>query len=476
MGKFARANQKELRNDAKRSARKPRTKSAIHQAVDEDAVNQVDSGAAEFMHDEAGQYHHNKRKALERGFDEADEDESGSEEEVMPVGGDTTDEDSSEGDDQGEDGEDDDLPNRSAWGSKRANFYHTDFVDKDHGRFQGSDAEEAEEEEREAKELQAKLTKELTSDDFGFGEAMDTLPPASEAQTELGAFADVEKMSVDISKLSEFEKMERIKEESPELLGLISDCLKKMSDLVGIVHPLLTAVAATDVPILTERAELYLRTKHQLILGYCQNVNFYMSLKAKRVSVENHPVTRRLLEFRRFLLKLDPLDRLYERPIAAAMAVVKQKTDLKQLLRAAESGPRKGRVTFGSTAKTSDGLEVATKDPSMSQRVKEPVPAKKSAKKPSSDSDASDDDQDEAADEDEPRAKRKVTYQIEKNKGTTPYRKKEYRNPRVKHRMKYRKAQISRKGQVQLHRPEMKKYAGEHTGIRAGVIRSIKFK
>ena len=68
-----------------------------------------------------------------------------------------------------------DLPNRSAWGSKRANFYHTDFVDKDHGRFQGSDAEEAEEEEREAKELQAKLTRELTDDDFGLAEAMESL-------------------------------------------------------------------------------------------------------------------------------------------------------------------------------------------------------------------------------------------------------------------------------------------------------------
>ena len=46
--------------------------------------------------------------------------------------------------------------------------------------------------------------------------------------------------------------------------------------------------------------------------------------------------------------------------------------------------------------------------------------------------------------------KRKLTYQISKNKGVVPYRKKEYRNPRVKHRMKYRKAQIRRKGQVSL--------------------------
>lgn len=46
--------------------------------------------------------------------------------------------------------------------------------------------------------------------------------------------------------------------------------------------------------------------------------------------------------------------------------------------------------------------------------------------------------------------KRKITYQIAKNKGLTPRRKKELRNPRVKNRMKYRKAKIRRKGQVCL--------------------------
>lgn len=38
--------------------------------------------------------------------------------------------------------------------------------------------------------------------------------------------------------------------------------------------------------------------------------------------------------------------------------------------------------------------------------------------------------------------------QIEKNKGITTYKKKELRNPRVKHRMKYRKANIRHKVQV----------------------------
>lgn len=47
-------------------------------------------------------------------------------------------------------------------------------------------------------------------------------------------------------------------------------------------------------------------------------------------------------------------------------------------------------------------------------------------------------------------SKRGITYQIAKNKGLTPRRKKELRNPRVKNRMKFRKAKIRRKGQVCL--------------------------
>lgn len=51
-------------------------------------------------------------------------------------------------------------------------------------------------------------------------------------------------------------------------------------------------------------------------------------------------------------------------------------------------------------------------------------------------------------DDEENEGKRPITYEIAKNKGLTPHRKKELRNPRVKHRMKYRKAKIRRKGQV----------------------------
>ena len=72
--------------------------------------------------------------------------------------------------------------------------------------------------------------------------------------------------------------------------------------------------------------------------------------------------------------------------------------------------------------------------------------------------------------------KRAITREMAKNKGLTPKRKKEQRNPRVKHREKYRKAKIRRKGQVRTPRTEVKKYDGEAYGIKSHITKSVKLK
>ena len=76
--------------------------------------------------------------------------------------------------------------------------------------------------------------------------------------------------------------------------------------------------------------------------------------------------------------------------------------------------------------------------------------------------------------EEEEEGKRSITYQIAKNKGLTPKRSKLQRNPRVKHRVKYAKAKVKRKGAVREVRTEVKKYSGEMFGINARVKKGVK--
>lgn len=72
--------------------------------------------------------------------------------------------------------------------------------------------------------------------------------------------------------------------------------------------------------------------------------------------------------------------------------------------------------------------------------------------------------------------KRAITYAIEKNKGLAPKRKKDVRNPRVKKRKKYE----DKKKKLGSIRPVYKGgegrggYAGEKTGIKKGLVKSVK--
>jgi U3 small nucleolar RNA-associated protein 3 len=73
--------------------------------------------------------------------------------------------------------------------------------------------------------------------------------------------------------------------------------------------------------------------------------------------------------------------------------------------------------------------------------------------------------------------KRKATWKILTNKGLTPYRKKENRNPRVKKRLKYQKAlkKLSSVRSVAVDKRQLASYQGEATGIKRNLTKSVKF-
>lgn len=74
------------------------------------------------------------------------------------------------------------------------------------------------------------------------------------------------------------------------------------------------------------------------------------------------------------------------------------------------------------------------------------------------------------------RGARAVTKEILKNRGLTPYRRKDQKNPRVKNRMKYENAVVRHKGAVPSMRDTTVPYGGEDTGIKANITKSRKIK
>ena len=71
--------------------------------------------------------------------------------------------------------------------------------------------------------------------------------------------------------------------------------------------------------------------------------------------------------------------------------------------------------------------------------------------------------------------KRNVGKKIMDNRGLTPHRNKDHKNPRKRLRDKYAKAQIRSKGQVRSMREDGGGYAGEVTGIKTSVSKSRRF-
>lgn len=74
----------------------------------------------------------------------------------------------------------------------------------------------------------------------------------------------------------------------------------------------------------------------------------------------------------------------------------------------------------------------------------------------------------------EARKRRPINMAIKKNRGLTPYKKKEYRNPRVKHKLKYKKVMTKRRKLVKEAQTEFHRYSGESTGIKTSTVKSIK--
>lgn len=254
---------------------------------------------------------------------------------------------------------------------------------------------------------------------------------------------------------------------------------------------------------------MYIAIIDRLYFSYCTQIGYYFVLKSKRISIQNHPVVKRLVQFRSLLHQLEQAGSRLQPEIDDLLLKIKKGENISRedFVRAVAPAKKKLRILSN---KQNEEKQIT---PNVIQHEEEPKPKKKrnqsapltqaeedainfyeavSRRKNKSKEESSDSDDEElqkdgykppdvvanavVSNEEEETGKRGINYQIAKNKGLTPHRPKEQRNPRVKHRMKFRKAKIRRRGQIREPRKELQKYGGEMSGIKATVVRSVKLK
>lgn len=398
---------------------------------------------------------------------------------------------------EGQEQSDDDLPDSKAWGKKKRSYYATDYVDEDYGGF-GNDEEIALMEEKEAKDIQKRLLEQLGEEDFTLDFLSKQVADVEEKETVIKS---------DLSQMSKRQKLQLLEKESPEFAGLIDDFKTKLTVAKDDLHPVLELVKDGKLP--TCPASKFVKTNYDLILNYCTNISFYVLLKSQRINIQNHPVIKRLYQYRQMLNKMEPIYLEVVKPqidkilLAVSNNLELHVTEIKQLNK--EKKRKSGRQSPESTPKKLKLINAMEKDEGEDTGVSDnedeyegndffkpdsglDVQRNNDESEESGFSDNDISPNDIETEDNKPSTssqdivpedvgvKREITYQIAKNKGLTPHRKKDQRNPRVKHKLKYRKAKIRRKGAVREPRTEMTRYAGEASGIKANVKKSIKIK
>lgn len=373
------------------------------------------------------------------------------------------------------------LPHELSWGQRKQLYYDTDYGSDAQAKGKRSQQEvdaEEEEEEQEAQVIQRRLVQNLGEDDYGLDVIQGYLAERQKTHDSKG-----QKIDKDLQALSKKEKLKLLKQESPELLQLIEDFEVKLMELKDELHPLLQMVKNGTIP--QGKGSRYLQTKYHLYLNYCANISFYLVLKSKRMPVHSHPIIERLVAYRNIINDLAVIDQKLSSQVRMLLKSYYDKKedklrkekkfavflplDVKKNKSKSAAALANGRATADEPSDESDLDEEAALKYYKMMEEKLKLKRKRT------------EDQDTLEEEaelegEDPNKKRGVTYQMIKNKGLTPRRKKIDRNPRVKHREKFRRAKIRRKGQVREVRRELHRYAGELSGIRAGVKKSRKLR
>ena len=94
------------------------------------------------------------------------------------------------------------------------------------------------------------------------------------------------------------------------LLSGVREVQERLTDVQGATKKVKTTVSEISGVAGQTGDDVvdYLECKQQILLAYCQNLMFYLMLKAHGRSVKDHPVMDQMLELRYVMEKMRPLD------------------------------------------------------------------------------------------------------------------------------------------------------------------------
>ena len=341
--------------------------------------------------------------------------------------------------------EEDGLPDATAWGSQKKDYYDSDYVDPNKRKFDQEEIDQAKAEEEEALDIQKRLMKEMDHVDLGLNnELHDGADDELYGEDDEDEEEKESKIQVNVEGISEREKNQLLSRLHPELAPLLED-LRKCMQANSEIEPLIKFANMRDQKLLEHPAYHAINLLYRLRKRYMVNLAVYLALKGQGEDIRKHAISSRLLSYKRLVKE-------------AEETVKKHRLDKCSLKLASRlSKGEEFQVDFTCLSASHTHL---TQELHLDRQLRERVDGQKNLVVANS----------SQAD------RRNITYEIGKNKGLTAQKKKELRNPRVKHRLKYDKAKKRRKGQVREPRKELNKYAGEASGIKSGLVRSIKFK
>lgn len=203
------------------------------------------------------------------------------------------------------------------WGAKKSDYYKEEEVSSAEESEEDED-ELMQEEETEAKTLQRKAAAALQPDDFGLD--LYATHPEEEDEDQEGKGEEEEEEEEEGDDLEV--RAAAVRQDSLELVGLISELKSTLEEIRGRVGPLLQEIQAEQLA--TKEGISYLEAKHILLIHYGACIIFYLLLKAEGRPVVDHPVIQRLIEARTYLEKIRPIDKRLQYQIQKLLNAIKK--------------------------------------------------------------------------------------------------------------------------------------------------------